>query len=105
MEVMQETKLELNKLLLEEKDMWNQRSKNCWLKSGDQNTSFFHTKAPNRHQRNAIVKIMDSNGTWQEEEEQIGKTFIDYYEKLFSSSHPVVNAELLEAVQPKVITE
>ena len=48
---------------------------------------------------------MDSNGTWQEEEEQIGKTFINYYEKLFSSSHPVVNAELLEAVQPKLITE
>ena len=32
MEVMQETKLELNKLLQEEEDMWNQRSKNYWLK-------------------------------------------------------------------------
>lgn len=73
-----ETKLELNKLLLEEEDMWNQRFRNCWLKSGDRNTSFFHTKASSRHQRNAIVKIMDSNGAWwEEEEEQIGKLFTD----------------------------
>lgn len=102
MEMMQETKLELNKLLLEEEDIWNQRSRNCWLKSGDHYTSFFHTKASNRHQRNAIVKIMDSNGMWQEEEEQIGKMFIDYYEQLFSSSQSAVNAELLDAIQPKV---
>lgn len=62
MERVHERKMELNKLLLEEEDMWNQRSRNCWLKSGDRNTSFFHTKASNRHKRNSIVKIMDSNG-------------------------------------------
>lgn len=39
---------------------------------------------------------------WQEEEEQIGKMFIDYYEQLFSSSQSAVNAELLDAIQPKV---
>ena len=105
MEVMQEKKLELNKLLLEEEDMRNQRSRNCWLKLGDRNTSFFHTKASNRQQQNAIVKIMDSNGTWQEEEEQIGRTFIDYYEQLFSCSHPAVSAKLLDAIQPKVTDE
>jgi len=42
-----ETRLELNKALAIEEDMWLQRSSNCWLKVGDKNTSFFHTKASN----------------------------------------------------------
>ena len=49
MEEIHETKLELNKMLMIEEDMSNQRSKNCWLKAGDKNKSFFHTKATNRH--------------------------------------------------------
>ena len=54
MEEVQEMKLELNKMLLIEEDMWNQWSRNCWLKASDKNTSFFHTKAFNRHQCNTI---------------------------------------------------
>ena len=54
MKEVQEMKLELNKMLLIEEDMWNQWSKNCWLKASDKNTSFFHTKASNRHQCNTI---------------------------------------------------
>ena len=49
MKEVQEMKLELNKMLLIEEDMWNQWSKNYWLKASDKNTSFFHTKASNRH--------------------------------------------------------
>lgn len=104
MERVHETKMDLNKLLLEEEDMWNQRSRNYWLKSGDRNTSFFHTKASNRHKRNSIVKIMDSNGYWVEEEEQIAKVFTNYFGQLFSSSCLVVSEELINAVQPKVTT-
>lgn len=104
MESVHKTKMELNKLLLEEEDIWNQRSRNCWLKLGDRNTSFFHTKASNRHKRNSIVKIMDSNGNWVEEEEQIAKVFTDYFWQLFSSSCLVVSEELMDAVQPKVTT-
>ena len=35
----------------------------------------------------------------------IGRTFIDYYEQLFSCSHPAVSAKLLDAIQPKVTDE
>ena len=86
MEEVQGTKMELNKMLMAEEDMWHQRSRNCWLKSGDRNTSFFHTKASNRNQRNMISKIMDSNGAWQDEERRIGSIFVEYFEKLFTSS-------------------
>ncbi|XP_075656413.1 uncharacterized protein LOC142626466 [Castanea sativa] len=103
MEELHETKLELNKMLLIEEDMWNQRSRNCWLKAGDKNTSFFHTKASNRHQRNTIQKVMSIKGVWQEDEELIGRTFVEYYENLFTSSRPVVSRELLNAIHTKVI--
>ncbi|KAK9985942.1 hypothetical protein SO802_030893 [Lithocarpus litseifolius] len=90
MEEIYETKMELNKMLKAEEDMWHQRSRNSWLKSGDRNTSYFHTKASNRNQRNLITKIMDSNGAWQDENEKIGNMFVEYFEKLFTSSQPVV---------------
>ncbi|XP_075665201.1 uncharacterized protein LOC142634832 [Castanea sativa] len=97
-----ETRLELNRMLLVEDDMWQQRSRSCWLKSRDRNTAFFHTKASNRHQGNFITRIKDSNNVCQEEEEIMGRTFVEYFTKLFTSSHAEVSAELLEAVQGKV---
>ena len=36
---------EVNILLDKEAKMWRQRSKVLWLKDGDRNTSFFHSKA------------------------------------------------------------
>ena len=62
MEEIHDTKRELNKLPSAEEEMWKQRLRNCWLKSRDSNTSFFHEKASKRHQRNTITWILDSNG-------------------------------------------
>jgi len=95
-------KKELNKWLNVEQDMWHQQSQNNWLRAGDKNTTFFHIKAFNRFQRNSINRVLDSDNIWQEDEEQIGKTFLDYYEQLFTSSLPVVGEELLEAIHTKV---
>ena len=64
MEEVEETRVELNRMLAVEEDMWHQRSRNCWLKSGDRNTSFFHAKASNRHQRNTILRIRDPGDNW-----------------------------------------
>ena len=96
-------KMELNRWLNVEEKMWHHRSRNSWLKAGDKNTTFFHTKASNRFQRNSINRVQVGDNTWQQDEEQIGRIFIEYYEQLFTSSRPKVEVELLEAIHTKVI--
>ena len=96
-------KMELNRWLDIKEEMWHQRSCNNWLKVGDKNTTFFHTKASNRFRRNTISRVLDSNNVWQEDADQIGQTFVDYFEQLFFSSRPRVESELIDAVHSKVI--
>lgn len=97
-----EVRLELNRALAIEEDMWLERSKNSWLKAGDKNTNFFHTKASNRLQCNTITKVLDSNDMWIEDEEQIGHEFVRYFDGLFTSSTPRIEGEPIDAMQPKV---
>ena len=95
-------KMELNKWLGTKEEMWHQRSQNSWLKARDKNTTFFHTKALNQYQRNTINRILDSNNVWQEDADQIGQTFVDYFEQLFSTLRPRVEPELIDVVHSKV---
>ena len=52
----------LNVWLDAKSTVWKQRSRNFWLTDGDCNMSFFHAKATNQKQRNAILGICDSDG-------------------------------------------
>ena len=54
---------ELTALMLKEETLWRQRSRNSWLKEGDQNTRFFHESASLRHKVNTISRLMDANNS------------------------------------------
>ena len=51
---------EINLLLDKEATMWRQRAKILWLKDGDKNTKFFHSKASQRRRRNYIIRLLDA---------------------------------------------
>jgi hypothetical protein len=54
-------KTHLIALLQNQKSYWKQRGKIKWVKLGDANTSFFHTKATINYRHNYISKLQNSN--------------------------------------------
>ncbi|KAK7845466.1 hypothetical protein CFP56_009236 [Quercus suber] len=53
-------KAEVAELLRVEEKMWQQRSHEQWMISGDKNSSYFHNCASQRFRRNSITKLKDS---------------------------------------------
>lgn len=73
--------------LLEQQEVyWKQRSKQFWLREGDQNIKKFHKFASGRRKQNQVTKLKDSNGEWKEDREGVRQIITEYFSKLFQSS-------------------
>ncbi|KAF5458601.1 hypothetical protein F2P56_022622 [Juglans regia] len=79
--------------------MWRQRSKAMWLKEGDNNTKYFCMKASQRNQKILILKIQDDVDQWQKRGQR-DRVILDYFQNLFSSSSPSVDADSLAFLEP-----
>ena len=79
---------EINEIQAREEMMWNQRSRNLWLKWGYRNTKFFHATASQRRRKNWIVGLQDLNGVWQEDKEAIEQTILGYFENIYKFDQP-----------------
>lgn len=53
---------EINDLLDSEEIMWQQQAKVQWLKLGDRNTKYFHSKASERRRKNTILGLENEDG-------------------------------------------
>ncbi|KAK9992957.1 hypothetical protein SO802_022660 [Lithocarpus litseifolius] len=95
----------LNVWLDAESTMWRQCSRNFLLTDGDRNTRFFHTKATNRKYRNTIHGICDSNGNWQEDEQQVENIIVGYFRDIFHTQGPADSSTLIEAIEPVVTSD
>ena len=95
-------RLELNDLLDKESQMWQQQSRAFFLKCGDRNPNYFHSKASHRFRRNKISGLRDASNLWCTEDSVIRNIACDYYQSLFTSSQPLDFAVILEAVKPSV---
>lgn len=62
---------EINVLLDKESQMWQQYSRALSLNYGDRNTSYFHSKASQRFQRNQILRLKNIQNVWCTKESQI----------------------------------
>ena len=70
---------EVYELMVKEECLWHQRSRVDWLKSGDMNTSYFHSRATQRNKRNFISKLNLNDGSVVTDEKQIGEAMVDYF--------------------------
>ena len=75
----------LDGFLLKQEFFWHQRSRVSWLKYGDKNSKFFHSKATQWHRRNFVHGLCNNQQQWVEEIEDIADVATDYFETLFNS--------------------
>ncbi|XP_074293374.1 uncharacterized protein LOC141620388 [Silene latifolia] len=79
---------ELANLRRQEEQYWRQRSRALWLRDGDRNTKFFHTRAGERRSKNNISALVDDNGVVRAGDEEVAEVANAYFVDLFNSSNP-----------------
>ncbi|KAL2892194.1 LINE-1 reverse transcriptase-like protein [Bienertia sinuspersici] len=88
-----------------EEQYWKQRSRQDWLKGGDKNSSFFHTKTKQRRDRNNITSVWDRAGNEYSDEDQMAETFASYFEELFTSGKQADPSTVSDLIQPMISSE
>jgi hypothetical protein len=51
-----------NKLLRDDEETWRLRNRVIWVKSGDNNTKYFHNVVSHNRNKKHVCEIMDGNG-------------------------------------------
>ena len=91
-------KTQINILLDKEAHIWCQRSRVLWLKHGDNNTKFFHSRATQRHRKNLIRGINDHNNVWKAQPKDIANVLVSYYQDLLTTANPTPSNATLDLV-------
>ncbi|KAL0463088.1 UNVERIFIED_CONTAM: hypothetical protein Slati_0196400 [Sesamum latifolium] len=76
---LQQVRQQLEELHARETLKWQQRSKNHWLRDGDDNIRFFHAQALARRRQNSISGLRDDIGNWRDKEEDIQHLLSQYF--------------------------
>ena len=84
--------------------MWQQRSKSHWMKLGDKNSKYFHTKPSQRFRRNWILESENSMGVMCMGDDYVARLLQNYYQQLFTSSNPCALEEVTQYTS-RVVTE
>ncbi|KAF7802873.1 ribonuclease H [Senna tora] len=71
-----------------EEIVWFQKARCQWIKDGNRNTKYYHTKAINRR-RNKILMLKKENGDWTEDLEEIKGTVLSFFKNLFREDQNV----------------
>jgi hypothetical protein len=96
---------EVNELLKQDDMKWRQRAKEHWLKMGDRNSKFFHACASQRRQASLIMNIWDEEGNNFTTPNEIEEAFVNYFQKLFTSSTPIGVDNCLQKLTGRVTQE
>uniref|UniRef100_A0A803PR19 Reverse transcriptase domain-containing protein n=1 Tax=Cannabis sativa TaxID=3483 RepID=A0A803PR19_CANSA len=93
----------LSEIMNQREVFWRQRSKQLWLREGDQNSKFFHAKATSRKKNNAIHSLQNDSRAWVNWEIGLDSLIVDYFQNLFVSTNSDFNDVVLSIV-PSITT-
>ena len=98
---------QIEDLLMDDEIYWRQRSRVEWLREGDKNTKFFHSKASSKKKKNIIWGVMNRQNKWVVDEEEVEKQFCEYFAELFTSTKPTTDhiSAALSDLGPTVTVE
>lgn len=102
---MRQLEQEINLLLDKEAKMWSQMSRVMWLKDGDQNTKFFHSKAMQRRRKNYITNLQDASSRQCTQHAQVVDTIVNFYQDLFTTTNSASFEEATDTIPQLVTTE
>ena len=71
-----------------EAKLWKQKSRDKWVKEGDNNTKFFHITTMVRRRKNKIDGLFDSNGNWNDSLDSMKITAKNLFQNLFAYEEP-----------------
>uniref|UniRef100_A0A803PT85 Reverse transcriptase domain-containing protein n=1 Tax=Cannabis sativa TaxID=3483 RepID=A0A803PT85_CANSA len=105
--ILEEDQIQIEILDLEKKmeRIWKQKSRELWVKQGDCNSKFFHTATILQRRKNHIYAINDHGDHWLQNCDDIGNYFVENFKTLFTSSHPIMDADFMELYDTKVLTQ
>lgn len=63
---------------------------------------FFHATAGERHRKNRIMGLQNSEGVWQEDQERIEGIILEYFVATFKSDHPTNFEASLSVITTRV---
>ena len=92
----------MDELLQKQENYWAQQSRVSWMKHGDKNTNFFHSKATQRRRKNHIRGIKNAQGQWVEEIEDLVEVASYYFHTLFHAKAGDQMEECLNAILSRV---
>jgi len=88
-----------NILLKEKEETWRLKSRAIWLKSGDENTKFYHAYAKGRKNANTIWKLEDSEGREENTFEGMARIGVSHFQNLFKANNQASIEEVVRLAQ------
>lgn len=92
----------LHELLYREEMLWLQRSRINWLKEGDRNTRFFHSRVVWRAKKNRISKLRDADGNVKTSIPVLENMATEYFKNLFSADSTLDHSKVTRLIHQKV---
>ncbi|XP_060210293.1 uncharacterized protein LOC132637177 [Lycium barbarum] len=82
---------------------WRQKAHLEWQLEGDETTKFFHSVVRGRRHHMRIQRIKYANEWIEEEEDDIARAAINFYQNLFTQNHTYIDLSILDCI-PNLVT-
>jgi len=96
-----------SQILLEKEEEWRLKSRAIWLKSGDENTSFFHKYAKGRKSVNTIWSLKNEEGREVSSFSDLADLGQRHFQRIFSDPEVATLGEIIRTAQcfPRFVEE